>query len=136
MEFGPKHLVNYEYFRDRIRAAAEPGLLFIGVRTMSLECRIEKVGRLTGLRSCITNCVIGVGLFQGLEFILQSSPWELLKKVRLGISRVQNCWRLIGRSQVYRIHLGRDSDLNARTLLEFTESTLRGTGTRSGQRNA
>lgn len=122
MEFGPKHLVNYEYFRDRVRAAAEPGLLFIGVRNMTRECRVEKAGRLAAMRSCMTHCVVGVGLFQGIEFILQSSPWELLAKAWLGISRARNCWRLIRRSQVYRIHLGRDFELNAGTLLAFAES--------------
>ena len=126
MEFGPKHLVNYGYFRDRVRASAEPGLLFIGTRTMSPQCRIEPVGRLTALRSCITHCVVGVGLFQGLEFILQATPWELMKKSGLGMSRLWNCWQLIRRSQVCRIRLGRDSEVNARTLLEFAERSLGG----------
>jgi hypothetical protein len=65
-----------------------------------------------------------MGLFQGLEFLLQSSVWELLKKARLGLSRLWNCWQLLRRSRVLRIHLGRDAGLNARTLLEFAEKCL------------
>ncbi len=124
MEFGPKHLVNYSFFRDRVCASAEPGLLFVGARTMAKECRIEKIGRLAGMRSCITNCVVGIGLFQGLEFILQSSPWELFMKGKLGFSRAWNCWQLLRRAQVRRIHLGRDPELNALTLLRYAESNL------------
>jgi hypothetical protein len=131
MEFGPKHLVNYSYFRDRVCPSVEPGLLFVGARTMAPECRIENIGRLAGLRSCVANCVVGVGLFQGLEFILQASLWELVKKAGLGISRAWNCWQLLRRSKVCRIHLGRDADLNARTLVEFAERSFDGVQGRS-----
>jgi hypothetical protein len=119
MEFGPKHLVNYSYFRDRVAASAEPGLVLIGARTLSAECRIDEVGRLSGLRACIANCVVGAGLFQGLEFILSSSGWELLKQTRLVMSRLWNCIQMLRRSRVCRVHLGRDPELNARTVLEF-----------------
>jgi hypothetical protein len=124
MEFGPKHLVNYNYFRDRVCASAEPGLLLVGARTMAPECRIEKISSVAGFRSCMANCVVGVGLFQGIEFLLQSSTWELMKKGSLGISRARNCWRLLRRSNVCRIHLGRDAVLNARTLVEFAEKSF------------
>jgi len=124
MEFGPKQVVNYSYFSDRVCASAEPGLLFVGVRTMAPCCRIETISRMTAVRSCMANCVVGMGLFQGLEFLLQSSAWELLKKARLGLSRLWNCWQLLRRSRLLRIHLGRDAGLNARTLLEFAEKCL------------
>jgi hypothetical protein len=121
MEFGPKHLVNYSYFSDRVCASAEPGLLFVGGRTMRRDCRIERISRITAIRACMTNCVVGIGLFQGLEFLLQASVWELMAKWKLGLSRMWNCWQLLRRSRVFRIQLGRDADLNARTLLEFAE---------------
>ena len=119
MEFGPKHLVNFEYFQDRVCASAEPGLVLLGARTLRPECRIEEVGMTAALRPMVANCVIGVGLFQGLEFILQSSALELAKKSGLGVSRARNCWRLLRRSRVCRVHLGRDAEQNARTVLEY-----------------
>jgi hypothetical protein len=119
MEFGPKYLVNYSYFQDRVAASAEPGLVLIGARTPASVCRIDEVGRLAGLRACIANCVVGVGLFQGLEFILRSSGWELVMQTRLGLSRLLNCSRMLRRSRVCRVHLGRDPELNARTVLDF-----------------
>ena len=124
MEFGPKHLVNYSYFSGRVCPSAEPGLLFVGARTMTPYCRIERISRMAAVRSCMANCVIGMGLFQGLEFMLQSSAWELLKKATLGLSRIWNCWQLLRRSRALRIHLGCDADLNARTLVDFAEKCL------------
>ncbi len=121
MEFGTKHLVSYRYFAERVCASAEPGLLVVGVRTMAPDCRIERIGAITAWRTCVANCVVGIGLFQGLEFLLQASVWELWKKGLLGLSRARNCWRLIRRSQTIRIHLGRDPQLNAKTLLEYAE---------------
>jgi hypothetical protein len=120
MEFGPKHLVNFSYFQERVCGSAEPGVVFIGARTLLSECRIEEVGMAAALRPVIANGVIGLGLFQGLEFILQSSALELFKKTGLGISRMSNCWRLLRRSRICRVHLGRDAELNARTILQFT----------------
>jgi hypothetical protein len=119
MEFGPKHLVNYAFFKDRVCASGDPGLVLIGARTLGRTCRIEELGTFSGLRACIANCVVGVGLFQGMEFILQSSGWELLKHLGTGISRFRNCAQLVRRSRVCRVHLGADSDLNARTVLHY-----------------
>jgi hypothetical protein len=120
MEFGPKHLVNYGYFQHRVCASAEPGAVFIGARTLLPTCRIEEIGKAKALRPVIANGVIGLGLFQGLEFILQSSAFELAKKTGLGISRARNFWNLLRRSRIHRVHLGRDPELNARTVYEFT----------------
>jgi hypothetical protein len=124
MEFGPKHLVNYSYFKEKVQPSAEPGLLFIGARTLAPDCRIEEIGRMAGLRGCIANCAVGVGLFQGLEFVLQASPWELLKKAGLGVSRLRNCYQFLRHAKVCRIHLGRDQELNARTLLDYSVQQL------------
>jgi hypothetical protein len=121
MEFGPKHLVNFSYFEDRVCPAAEPGAVFIGARSLQPDCRIEEIGMREALRPMIANGVIGLGLFQGLEFILHSSALELAKKTGLGLSRARNCWRLLRRSHLYRVHLGSEAELNARTVLEFTQ---------------
>jgi hypothetical protein len=85
------------------------------------ECCIEEIGMTAALRPMISNGVIGLGLFQGLEFILQSSALELVNKAGLGVSRMRNFWQLLRRSRTYRARLGRDAELNARTVLEFTQ---------------
>jgi hypothetical protein len=121
MEFGPKHLVNFSYFQDRVCAAAEPGAVFIGARMLLPECRIEEIGKSAALLPAIANCVVGLGLFQGLEFLLHSSALELAKKTGLGVSRMRNCLQLLRRSRIYRVHLGRDAELNARTMLRFAK---------------
>jgi len=124
MEFGPKHLVNYSYFRERVSKSAAPGLVLIGARTLARDCRIEQASLAGGLRACIPNAVVGVGLFQGLEFILQASAWELAKKAGMGTSRLRNCWQLLRRSHVCRVHLGSDPMLNAKTVVDYASKVL------------
>ena len=124
MEFGPKFLVNYESFADRVSPFADPGIVFLGSRTLSRECRIEPAGMGAGIRAIVANSVVGMGLFHGLEFILERSPWELLAKANLGWSRLSNCVRLLRRSQICRLHLGRDLDRNASAVVEFARGVL------------
>lgn len=119
MEFGPKYLVNFGYLKDRVQGSAEPGFVFIGSRMFGPGCRIEEAGKFAGLKACVANCVIGVGLFQGLEFLLSNSGWELARKGGLGISRLRNCAALVRRSRICRIHLGSDPELNGRTLRDY-----------------
>ena len=124
MEFGVKHLVNIDYFADRLVSAAEPGLILLGRRTLSKECRIERAGTTAALRAMIANCVVGLGLFHGLEFILSASAWELASKASLAVSRLNNCLALSRRSETYYLRMGRDVKENARAVVEFSRSVL------------
>jgi hypothetical protein len=124
MEFGPKYLVNYEYFADRVSPGADPGIVFLGRRTSSRDCRIEPAGLTAGIRAVMANGVIGLGLFHGLEFILEHSAWELLGKAHVGWSRLVNCLRLLRRSQVCHLYLGRDPEANAAAVVDFARRAL------------
>jgi len=53
MESGPKSLVNYSYFAHRVAPSAEPGIVFIGYRSLARECRIEPADTTERYRSPI-----------------------------------------------------------------------------------
>jgi hypothetical protein len=124
MEFGPKFLVNYDYFADRVCPSADPGIVFLGSRTLSRECRIESAGMSAGLRAMVAGSVVGLGLFHGLEFMLERSPWELVAKANVGWSRLGNAYRLLRRSRICHLHLGRDPQANAAAVVEFSRGVL------------
>jgi hypothetical protein len=124
MEFGPKILVNYEHFAERVRASAAPGIVFLGSRTLSTDCRIESASMTAGVRAMISNSVVGLGLYHGLEFILQHSAWELASKLNVGWSRLSNCVRLLRRSQIQHLRLGRNPEANAAAVVEFSRRVL------------
>ena len=117
MGFGPKISVSYEYFAERVVPGAAPGIVFLGSRSLSKDCRLERVGLAKGLRTLFSDCVVGLGLFQGVEFVLNRRLPELLPLIGVAGSRLWSSWRLLRRSRVYRVRLGRDRKLNAETLV-------------------
>jgi hypothetical protein len=121
MEFGPKYLVNYSYFAERVSAQAEPGMLLIGRRTLSTRGRLEEVGYRTAMSAMIPHSIVGLGLFQGLEYILERSTGELIGKVGVAWSRARNAHQLVRRSHNYVLHMGRDPEQNAALILEAAE---------------
>ena len=122
MSFGPKTLVDYRYFAERVVARAEPGFVCLGSRTLAAQGRITTVSRATALRRFVRDCVVGMGLFQGLEFFFQKSTGELLERAPVAASRLKASWALVCRSQLIELELGRDLAGNARLLLDHVRA--------------
>ena len=122
MEFGPKFLVNYAYFADRVRPRAEPCLLFLGERSLAPNCTIRPATTGAALRAMIANCVVGLGLFQGMEFIFHRGPGEVFRKAGVAWARLRASWRLLRRSTKYHLVLGRDPAANAQMVFDVLAS--------------
>jgi hypothetical protein len=122
MEFGPKVLVDFRYFADRVVGTAEPAIVFLGSRSLSRTCEIVPASYWEGLRAMGANCVIGMGLFQGLEFFLQKSMGQLVGQTAIVWSRLRASQRLLARSRVVHVRLGRDRQENARAVLAYMRS--------------
>jgi hypothetical protein len=125
MEFGPKLLVRYREFEERIVPEAAPSVIFIGRRSLADGCAIEPCSKLRALLALIPNCVIGLGLFQGMEFVFNRGAGEVLRKVVIAFSRLRNCMALVHRSRTAVLVLGRDSESNTAALLAMLRTGLR-----------
>jgi hypothetical protein len=77
-------------------------------------------------RSVLADCVVGLGLFQGVESVLRHSPMQIPGKAGVGWSRFRGAQNLFRRSEVYRLALGRDSARNAETVFQFVQQRLGG----------
>ena len=121
MEFGPKLLLRHVFFEDRIASSATPGFLFLGRRNLSNTCVIEPASRVAALRALIPNCVIGLGLFQGMEFLFNRDIGQMGRNMKNALSRLRNCIALVRRSNAYTVILGRDLTKNAETIRAFLE---------------
>jgi len=117
MEFGPKLLVNYKYFADRVAASAEPGLILLGERSLNQDCSMWPASWWSTWKAMLANCVVGMGLFQGMEFIFGRGPGEILAKATVAWKRAVACRSLMGRSHAYHLRLGRDSARNAEVVV-------------------
>jgi hypothetical protein len=121
MEFDPKTLIDIECFSDRLSPPVDPGRILIGQRNSSDASEIVPVSKTQALGALTRYMIVGLGVYQGLEFLLERGPRELLGKGRLVASRLRNALRLLGRARTYRFVLGRDIRRNAETLLAFLE---------------
>lgn len=122
MEFGPKLVVNYSYFADKVRDRAEPGLVLLGRRSLGIHCEITPASKAAAMRAMFVNCVVGMGLFQGMEFVFTRGAGELLRKTNVVLSRLRASIRLLARSETYYLTLGRDPEENARVVWNLLNS--------------
>lgn len=126
MEFGPKFLVDFSYFAPRVVPSASAGLVLLGRRTLSDKPRLEPASYLTTMRAMVPNIIIGLGLFQGLEFLLERRHRELLGKAGVAFSRATNAHRLVRRSRNFEFHMGRDIAANAAAIVSLAERSFSG----------
>ena len=122
MEFEPKYLLDIEYFKDKI--AKNPCKLkftFEGIRCLGNDSQIIPVSKLQILRAFFINSVIGLGVYQGIEFILLSSPLEIIKKIALLASRFKNSSRAALKTKSYYFLTGSDKNKNIETFVNFLD---------------
>lgn len=124
MEFGPKTLIDLDYFGDRVSEPCPARAVLIGVRSSGIDSRIEAIPRRAALRDVVANLVVGIGVYQGLEFVLQRSWGELVYQARPALSRLHTGLQLLRRARPYRFALGRDRERNCERLEQFLETEL------------
>lgn len=124
MEFGPKRIVDIEYFSDSLGKVSPPGLLLVGIRALGNECRIVRMGRLETYRHILKNGVIGMGIYQGLEFIFSRKISGLMELVPVFLSRLRNLITFANKSRAFKVFLGYDHGINIAALLDFIRKNI------------
>lgn len=120
MEFDPKTLIDLDVFGDQWSRQPVPARwLLVGQRSLGEECCLEPLSRLSAVRALLTNMVVGVGLYQGLEFLLERSHLDLFQRLGSLSGRLRPALALLRHCQRRRFVLGRDRQLNQATLLNF-----------------
>jgi hypothetical protein len=119
LRVGTKVMVDLDYFTDKIGTTSRPWMVLLGERVLGNESRIIPTGKLQALKEFIKNSVIGLGLHQGLEYLLGGNIWRTLGKSTLAWSRLINSLKIISRSQVYRYQIGHDFEKNIQVLTDF-----------------
>lgn len=118
MEFGPKTLLDLSAVGDRIESSPRPlRHLVIGRRTLGSGATLEPVGRTRLMGPLLRECVVGVGLYQGMEFVLQRGMRDVAGS--LGPARVRaSCSAAALRTaRTWELRLGRDHEANWEALL-------------------
>jgi len=120
-EFGPKYLIDIDFFKNRISAcqAYPAGVVILGRRVLGQEPRIIPAGKYAAYRQFVKDCVIGMGLYQGIEYIFQKSPLEIISRVPYLWSRSLNAGRLISRAKIFEFLITNDRQKNTLVFNDF-----------------
>jgi hypothetical protein len=121
MRVGTKLLVDVDYYADKISPPCQPSMVLLGERCLGCGAKIEPVGRLSAGKGFIKNAVIGLGLHQGMEYLLGRNLWETLGKGGLALSRLNNSLKVLRHSRVYRYVIGHDLERNNQVLFDFLQ---------------
>ena len=100
-------------------------MFLIGERSLDSDCPLRPASSPAAWKEVLDNCVVGLGLFQGMEFIFSRSPSEVAAKFHVVLSRLRACRRLLRRSGVYHLKLGRDAGRNADVLLKALQEAAK-----------
>jgi hypothetical protein len=126
MEFGPKHFVDVEYWRERIEhRRLRDVVLFVSERVLNGRPAIRPASRRSALASLVRDAVIGIGLYQGLEFMLSRSSWEIVSQAGTVSRRLALATRLALAARTYHMSHSGDVAENARVLSEFMATRAR-----------
>jgi hypothetical protein len=113
MEFHPKLVLELERFADRIETSPQPlRHLVVGQRSLGTEARLEPLPRRGAAAVLVREAVVGVGVYQGMEFILQRGPRDLMEKAGIVTTRALCCAGGLARARTWRLTLGRDQERN------------------------
>ena len=125
MEFEPKTLIDLDYFEGRIGTAVPSRMLIVGTRYLGDVSEITPLARRKAFGTLVSNMVVGLGVYQGLEFLLERSVVEIAGKVGVVSSRLYNAIRLLKTASVFRFRMGRDVERNTETLATFIRLATR-----------
>ena len=124
MEFDPKTLIDIEAFQDRLGKKVGAKILLVGERNLGRISEIIPISRSLAFKGLVKYMIVGLGVYQGLEFLLERGPWELFGKFHLAFSRLHNAFALLSRADCYKFVMGRDIEKNCDYLLAFLDSAL------------
>jgi hypothetical protein len=113
MEFHPKFVLELDAFADRIQTTPVPlRHLVIGRRTLGRGARLERLPRRAAVGTLLRELVFGVGVYQGMEFVLQHGMRDIFGRLRPAVTRSRCCLGALASTDVWRLTVGRDHERN------------------------
>ena len=113
-----KLALEVDTFADRIEPTAQPLTdLVLGNRTLGQQAKLEPIRRSAAVGVLVREAIVGVGIYQGMEFVLQRGLRDLAGKLDVAWTRTACSAAALARARVWRLTLGRDLDRNWAALL-------------------
>lgn len=122
-EFGPKYRLDADYFAAQIENRTFDKIVFMtGNRLLNGKPEIRKAGIVLKFKAILREIVFGIGVYQGFEYVVNHTPWEVLKQIPVFLKRLYLALLLARRHAFLEFTLGRDSAENTDCLKAFAAS--------------
>ncbi len=113
LEYGPKLLLSMDAVADRIEQMPRPlAHIVIGRRWLNGGGSLARLHRRALVGPLIRDAVVGVGVAQMIEYVLQRGARDFLGQRSVAASRAICCARALVEAQAWRLEMGRDSGRN------------------------
>lgn len=113
IEFHAKLALDVESWADRVEPGAVPlANLVVGRRTLDATGTLVQLRRREALAPLLREAVVGVGVYQGMEFVLQRGWRDVFLKSGTAVRRARVAGGALRRVDVWELRLGRDRDSN------------------------
>lgn len=120
MEFGLKYFIDVRYWEPRLEHRALDKVIYLAARrVLNGTPSIEEIPKYRVLKSLFRDAIVGVGLYQGLEFMFSHSAWSNARQLATLLRRTVVAWKMLRRAHTYRFTLSGDVAANRRVLGEF-----------------
>jgi hypothetical protein len=113
MEFHPKLVLDIDAFAHRVEPHAVPLVhVVVGRRSLRADAKLDVGTRSEAAGALFREAVVGVGVYQGIEFLLQHGWRDVLGKAGVGLERARCCATALRRARVWTLTVGRDRERN------------------------
>lgn len=120
MEFGLKYFIDVRYWETRLEHRALDKVIYMAARrVLNGTPSIEEIPKYRVLKSLFRDAIVGVGLYQGLEFMFSHSAWRNAMQLATLMRRSVVAWKMLRRARTFRFTLSGDVAANRRILGEF-----------------
>lgn len=123
MEFDRKTFVDVDFFRHRLGHSVPVSMILVGERNLGDVSRIEPLSKRATFNALLKYLIVGLGVYQGLEFLLEKGILDMSGKLGVFTSRTRNGIALMRNARAWKIVLGRDQQKNAATLMKFVRES-------------
>lgn len=123
-KFGIKVLIPLQGLGKPIASTndAKRNFLIVGKRTVRKNPRLTKIGHLRTFPHIFIAMIIGLGLPMILEYFLESGVSDIIKRIKIILSRTLAGIMLMIKSEKYLFEMSHDLDANEKMLITFLES--------------
>lgn len=117
MEFHPKLVLDRSAFADHIASKPVPlAHIVVARRSLGRDAVLEPLPRRAAFGPLLREAVVGIGVYQGMEFVLQKGFREVPGKAGVALGRMRGCAAGLRRARVWQLTLGRDRERNWESL--------------------